>query len=167
MATTRASSFATFWHLKFDRCDERRHAELTLSSLDTQTIALDVPTQEQVVNKRWMIQNSAVPAWKQFCRRPPKATNDWNEHAIAFLRTPRNGRTTSLCARDIAMRAKGGLLRRSGNEVGTSSGSALPPALPLAPPPLEPTPFVKRSSEQETEMTDATVEQHEELKRRM
>ena len=49
----------------FDRCDERRCAELTLSSLATQTIALDVPTQEQVVNKRWIVQNSAVPAWKQ------------------------------------------------------------------------------------------------------
>ena len=53
--------------LKFDKCDERRCAELTLSKLDTQTIALDVPTQEQVVNKRWIIQNSAVPAWKQSC----------------------------------------------------------------------------------------------------
>ena len=28
------------WHLKFDRCDGRRCAELTLSNLDTQTIAL-------------------------------------------------------------------------------------------------------------------------------
>ena len=33
--------------MKFDKCDERRYAELTLSNLDTQTIAPDVPTQEQ------------------------------------------------------------------------------------------------------------------------
>ena len=50
------------WHQKFDKYDERRCAELTLSSLDTLTIALDVPTQEQVVNRRWIIQNNAVPA---------------------------------------------------------------------------------------------------------
>ena len=42
-------------------------AGLTLNGLDAQTIALDVPTQEQVVNKRWIIQNSAFPAWKQSC----------------------------------------------------------------------------------------------------
>ena len=64
------------WRLKFDRCDERHCAELTLSNLDTQTIAPDVPTQEQFVNKRWIIRNSAHPAWKQSCRRPPKVTND-------------------------------------------------------------------------------------------
>ena len=38
------------WRLKFDRYDERHCTELTLSGLDTQTLALDVPTQEQVVN---------------------------------------------------------------------------------------------------------------------
>ena len=53
------------WRLKFDKCDERRLAELTSSNLDTQTIALDVPMQEQVVNKRWIIQNIVVLAWKQ------------------------------------------------------------------------------------------------------
>ena len=40
------------WRQKFDRYDERHCAELTLSDLDTQIIALDVPTQEQVVNKQ-------------------------------------------------------------------------------------------------------------------
>ena len=55
------------WRLKFDRYDERHCAELTLSGLDTQTIVSDVPTQEQVVNKRWIIQNNAVPARKQSC----------------------------------------------------------------------------------------------------
>ena len=49
------------WCLKFDRCDERRYAELFLSSLGTQRIEMDVPTQEQVVNKRWIIQISVVP----------------------------------------------------------------------------------------------------------
>ena len=49
---------------------------------------------------------------------------------------------------------------------GSSSGSALPPAPPPAPPPLEPPPLAKRSLEQETEMTDATVQQRGELKRR-
>ena len=44
------------------------------------------------------------------------------------------------------------------------SGSALPP--PPAPPPLEPPPLAKRSLEHETEMTDATVEQQGESKRR-
>ena len=70
------------WCLKFDKCDVRRYAGLTLSYVDTQTIALDLPTQEQVVNKRWIIQNIVVLAWKQSCRRAPKVTNDWNEHAI-------------------------------------------------------------------------------------
>ena len=37
------------WYLNFDKCDERHCAEPTLSGLDTETIALDVPTQEQVV----------------------------------------------------------------------------------------------------------------------
>ena len=45
----------------------------------------------------------------------------------------------------------------------SSSGSALPP--PPAPPPLEPPPLAQRSLEQETEMTDATVEQQGESKR--
>ena len=36
-------------YLNFDKCDERHCAEPTLSGLDTQTIALDVPTQERVV----------------------------------------------------------------------------------------------------------------------
>ena len=62
------------WCLKFDRYDERHCAELTLSSLDTLTIASDVPTQEQGVSKRWIIQNSVVPAWKQSCRRPKVTT---------------------------------------------------------------------------------------------
>ena len=53
-----------------------RSTELTLSSLATETIALDVPTQEQVVSKWWIIHNSAVPAWKQSWRRPLKVTND-------------------------------------------------------------------------------------------
>ena len=48
----------------------------------------------------------------------------------------------------------------------SSSGSALPIAPPPAPPPLEPPPLAKRSLEQETEMTDATVEQQEKSKRR-
>ena len=45
-----------------------------------------------------------------------------------------------------------------------SSGSALPP--PPAPPPLEPPPLEKRGLDPETEMTDATVEQQREPKRR-
>ena len=45
---------------------EHHCAEPTSSSLATQTIALDAQMQEQVVNKWWIIQNSAVPAWKQF-----------------------------------------------------------------------------------------------------
>ena len=77
----------------------RRCAELTLSNLATQTIALDAPTQELVVNKRWIIQYNAVPAWKQFCRRPLKVTNDWSEHTVVLLRLPRNQRTRSLSAR--------------------------------------------------------------------
>ena len=63
------SHMRQFLHLhqcpKFGKCDERHCAGLTLSSLATQTIALDVQMQEQVVNKRWIIQNSVVPEWKQ------------------------------------------------------------------------------------------------------
>ena len=48
---------------------------------------------------------------------------------------------------------------RSNHQEGgsSSSGPALP--LPPAPPPLVPPPLAKRSLEQETEMTDAAVEQ--------
>ena len=49
----------------FGKCDECHCVGLTLSSLVTLTIALDVQMQEQVVDKRWIIQNSVVPAWKQ------------------------------------------------------------------------------------------------------
>ena len=45
--------FCFRWYLKFDKCDERRNAELILSNLGTPTIALDAPTQEQVV--KWVI----------------------------------------------------------------------------------------------------------------
>ena len=57
---------------------------------------------------------------------------------------------------------------RSNYQDGSSStsGSALPPAPPPAPPPIEHPPLAKRSLEQETEMTDATVEQQGESKRR-
>ena len=48
------------------------------------------------------------------------------------------------------------LVRRNYQEGSSSNGGS---ALPLAPPPLEPPPLGKRSLEQETEMTDATVEQ--------
>ena len=53
---------------------------------------------------------------------------------------------------------------RSNYQDGSSSSScpALPP--PPAPTPLEPLPLAKRSLEQETEMTDATVEQQGEAK---
>ena len=53
------------WCPNFGKCDERHCAGLTLSSFATQTIALNVQMQEQVVNKRWIIQNSVVPAWMQ------------------------------------------------------------------------------------------------------
>ena len=55
-----------------------------------------------------------------------------------------------------------------GGSSGSSScsGSALPPATPPAPPPLEPPPLARRSLEQGTEMTDATVEQQGHSKRR-
>ena len=101
------------WRLNFNKGDERRCAELILSSLDTQTIALDVPTQEQVVNKRWIIQNSVVLAWKQSCRRPPKVTNGRNKHAIVLLGPPRNWRMRRLSARDIALRAERGAASRA------------------------------------------------------
>ena len=105
------------WCLKFDKCDVRRYAGLTWSNLDTQTIALGVPTQEQVVNKRWIIQNIVVLARKQSCRRAPKVTNCWKEHAIVLLWPLRNGRMRSLSARDIALRAKGGSLLRHQHRV--------------------------------------------------
>ena len=56
-------------------------------------------------------------------------------------------------------------VRSNYQEGGSSrSGSALPP--PPASPPLAPPPLAKRRLEQETEMTDATVEQQGESKRR-
>ena len=53
------------WCLDFDRCDERHHVELISNSLGAQTVALVVPTQELVVNKRSIVQNRVVPAWRQ------------------------------------------------------------------------------------------------------
>ena len=44
---------------------ERHGAEPTSNSLAKQTIAMDVPTHEQVVNKQWIIQNGVVLAWRQ------------------------------------------------------------------------------------------------------
>ena len=79
------------WCPNCGKCDERHCAEPTSSSLVTQTIALDAQMQEQVVNKRWIIQNSVVPAWKQSWWRPPKGTSDWSELAIVLLRPPGTG----------------------------------------------------------------------------
>ena len=119
--------------------------------LDTQTLAPDVPTQEQVVNKQWIIQNNAVPAWKQSCGRPPKVTNDWSEHAIVLLRLPTNQRMKRSSARDIALRAKGSNLLRRLEKGAAAAAVAAVRRCHLRPPPL-----AKRSLEQETEMTDGT-----------
>ena len=58
------------WCLNFDECDERHCAEPSSSSLATQTVSMGAPTQELVVNKRLIIQNSAVPAWSNLCDDP-------------------------------------------------------------------------------------------------
>ena len=151
------------WRLKFDRYDERHCAELASSGLDTQTIVLDVPTQEQVANKRLIIQNNAVPAWKQSCRRPPKVTNDWSEHAIVLLRLPTNQRMKRPSARDIALRANGvNLLRRPGGGSGSGSAAARVTTRTTA----CATATCKTEFGTETEMTDATVDQQEESRRR-
>ena len=60
-----AISSTSVWCPNFGKCDGRHCAGLTLNSLVTQPIALDVQMQEQVVNKRWIIQNTVIPAWKQ------------------------------------------------------------------------------------------------------
>ena len=49
------------WCLKFDKCDELHYAELTLRSLDTQTIALHAPTQEQVVTSGGSFRTVSFP----------------------------------------------------------------------------------------------------------
>ena len=157
------------WCPNFGKCDERHCAEMTLSSLVTQTIAPDVQMEEQVVNKRWIIQK---------CR----------SRMEAILMTTTDGHERLERARDrFAQAAKEGGVEepqrkrhRLEGEEGqslappvssnyqeggcSSSGSALPP--PPAPPPLEPPPLEKRGLDQETEMTDATVEQQRESKRR-
>ena len=117
--------------LKFDKCDERHCAETTSTSLATQTIALDVPTQEQVVNK-----NSVILGWGAILVATTKVTNDWSEHAIALLRPPRNGKMRSLSG-DIALRAKGCSLSRHQHRVFE--------APPPAPPTLETPPLAKWS----------------------
>ena len=53
------------WCPNFDECGEHHCAEPTSSSLAAHTTALDAQTQEQVANKRWIIQNSVVPSWKR------------------------------------------------------------------------------------------------------
>ena len=113
--------------------------------------------------------SAARSRWKQSCRRPPKVTNDWSEHAIVLLKPPRNRRMWRPSPRDIALRAKGGQPLAppgEGSSSSSCSGSALPLAPPPAPPPPETPSLAKRSVEQETEMTDATVEQQGEGKRR-
>ena len=67
-----------------------RSAVTTSSSSATQTSALDVPTQEPVVNKQWIIQNSVVLAWKQSCRRPLMGSCDQSEPRSVLLNSPRN-----------------------------------------------------------------------------
>ena len=149
----------------FDRCDERRCAELTLSSLATQTIALDVPTQEQVVNKRWIIQNSAVPAWKEEGHDRLERARDRFAQAAKEPEDegPRRKRHRPEGEGEQPFAPPG-----EGSSSGScsSSGSALPSAPPRVPPPLEPPPLAKHGLEQETEMTDATVEQQGDSKRR-
>ena len=159
------------WPLKFDMCDGRRCAELTLSNLDTQTSALDSPMQELVVNKRWIIQNSAGRAWNQSCRRPPKITNDWTGGRDRFAQAAQEPEDEEPQRKRHRPEGEGRQSLAPPGEGGSSSSgscSALPPppAPPPALPPLEPPPLANLCLEQETEMTDATVEQQGETKRR-
>ena len=94
------------WCLNFDNCDERHCAEPISSCLATQAIALGVPTQQLVVNKRLIIHNSAVPG------RPPNGTCACGEPGSVLLNLPRNPVCWSLRARDISPRAKAGSLLR-------------------------------------------------------
>ena len=91
------------WHLKFDRCDGRFEQ---FGYTDNCPGCANARARRK--KKRWIIQNIVVLAWKQSCRRPPKVTNDKNEHAIVLLWPPRNGRMRSLSAGDIALRATEG-----------------------------------------------------------
>ena len=100
------------WHLKFNRRDGRRCAELALSSLTTQTIALDGPTQvdhsEQCRSRNG---NNLVDDHR-------RSRTIGARDAIVLLRPPRNRRMRSLSARDIALRAEWrSLLRGAGKGV--------------------------------------------------
>ena len=112
--------------------------------------------------QEWIIQNSAVPAWKQFVddRRRSRTT-------IVLLKSPRNQRMRRLSARDIALRAKGSnLLRRPGKGAAVAVAAVRRCRLRLRHSHLNHHHLQKRCLEHETEMTDATVEQQTESKRR-
>ena len=147
------------WHLKFDRCDERRCAELTLSNFDRDNCPgcaksragrkQAVDHSEQCRSRMETILSTTTEGLERQERardrfaQAAKETED--EEPQRKRRRPEGEGAQPLAP------------PQEGCSSSSSSSSALPP--PPAPPPLEPPPLAKRSSEQETEMTDATVEE--------
>ena len=150
------------WRLMFDKCDERRYADLTLSNLDTQTAG-----RKQVVNHLRTVSVSygaiLVPTTEGHMRleRARDRFAQFAEEPGVMESSRKRHRPEGEGRQPLAPSTSG--VRSNYQEGGSSSsGSALPPP----PPSLEPPPLAKRSLEQETEVTDATVEQQGESKRR-
>ena len=128
-----------------------------MSGLDTQTIALDVPTQEQG-------REQAVDHSEQ-CRSRMETilltTTEGHERLErardCFAQVAREPEDEEPQRKRHRLEGEG-----EGGSSSSSNGSALPP--PPAPPPLEPPPLANLGLEQETEMTNATVEQQGESK---
>ena len=100
---------------------------------------------------------------------PPKVTNDWSEHAIVLLRLPTNQRMKRPIERDIALRANGrNLLRRPEKEAAVAVAAVRRRHLRhrLRHRHLNHHHLQNGVWNRKTEMTDETVDQQGESKRR-
>ena len=146
------------WYMNSNKCDERHCAEPTSNSMATQTLALDVPTQEPVEDKRGNLCDEHCRAhetgatrerFAQIAKEPGVMESSRRRHRLEGEGQP------------LAPSASG---VRCNNR--SSSGPVLLPAPPPPPPSLEPPPLAKWSLERVTEKTDTTVEQQDEATRR-
>ena len=150
--------------LKFDMCDDRHCARPISSSLATQTTALGVPTQKLVVNKRLIIQNSALPHGSNrgddHCRAHvtgasqgtpcPGCRGTWCD-AFPRKRHRPEGEGRQPLAPPGSTALESGVRGKYQEGRSTSSGSALLAGVALA----------QRSLEQEIDMTDQSNRESE------
>ena len=157
--------FNLLWCLKFDKCDERHCAEPNSSSFgctDTCPGCANaragrkqaVDHSEQCRSRMEAILVTTTEGHERLERRRDRFDQAAKEREDEEPQRKRH-RPEGEGEQPLAPPGEG---------CSTGSGSALPPS--PAPPPLEPPPLAKRSLGKETEITDATVEQQRESKRR-